>query len=341
MPKRILYVAPIQRGSTAVQRMTALQQLGHVLLPFDTYPYFASGSRLARSAKWRLALGPAIGRLNEDLLRRGRDETYDWVWVDKGIWVHPETLLSLGGGGRALTVHYTPDPAFVFNRTRHFVRSVPLYDVLVTSKRYELDIYRRHGARRVLFSYQGYDPEIFRPYSVSDDEAKAIGSGVCFVGHCEKHYYRCIRAAAAETTNVAVWGRWHKRRLLHPWLRRVVRGGGIWERDYAKVLCCAKIGLGLLSRQAPDASTTRSFEIPACGTFLLAERTEEHQELFIEGTEAEFFGTEEEMREKIGYYLRSDADRARIAAAGRDRCVRGGYTYLERFRTILGRIEAE
>jgi spore maturation protein CgeB len=118
----------------------------------------------------------------------------------------------------------------------------------------------------------------------------------------------------------------------------LVRGPGVWDEDYVRALNGAKIGLGLLTRLAPDESTTRTLEIPACGTMLLAERSGEHQELFEEGREAEFFSTDEEMNEKILWYLSHDRQRDQIAAAGRERVVRSGYTHLERMRSVVAEI---
>jgi spore maturation protein CgeB len=107
-----------------------------------------------------------------------------------------------------------------------------------------------------------------------------------------------------------------------------------------KALQANKIALGLLHRANRDLHTSRSFEIPACGGFMLAERTAEHQEYFAEDREAVYFDTFDELMDKIRYYLRHDAARTRIAADGYRRCLHSGYRYVDRARELLGRLRA-
>jgi hypothetical protein len=113
------------------------------------------------------------------------------------------------------------------------------------------------------------------------------------------------------------------------------QGDEVYDDDYARALSGARIGVGFLRRICPDQHTTRSFEIPACASLLLADRTEDHQGFFDEGREAEFFSSEDELIDKARFYAAHEPARARIAAAGRARCVSGGYSYLERLRPIL------
>jgi spore maturation protein CgeB len=79
-------------------------------------------------------------------------------------------------------------------------------------------------------------------------------------------------------------------------------------------------------------------EIPACGGFMMAERTDEHLSLFEEGKEAVFFTSNEELLEKCKYYLQHDEQRKTIAEAGRKRCEISGYSNKEAIKRMLDEV---
>jgi len=119
-----------------------------------------------------------------------------------------------------------------------------------------------------------------------------------------------------------------------------VERAGLYGEDYARAICNFDINLAFLRKAADDRVTTRSLEIPACGGFMLAERTREHSELFEEGKEAAFFGSERELHDKCEYYLEQEDERSRIAAAGMKRCTDSGYSNDAQLRHMLGIVQA-
>jgi GR25 family glycosyltransferase involved in LPS biosynthesis len=84
-----------------------------------------------------------------------------------------------------------------------------------------------------------------------------------------------------------------------------------------------------------DGHAMRSFEIPACGAFMLAERTDEHLELFEEGVHAAYCETPEELREKARYYIAHDSARVRMAGAAYQQVTSGGHRYRDRLSELL------
>jgi len=84
-----------------------------------------------------------------------------------------------------------------------------------------------------------------------------------------------------------------------------------------------------------DDHVMRTFEIPACGGFMLTERSSTHEELFREDHEAGFFGSPDEFVAKVRSYLARDEDRARIAAEGHRKITQGRHTYSDRLADII------
>ncbi len=95
------------------------------------------------------------------------------------------------------------------------------------------------------------------------------------------------------------------------------------------------IALCFLRKANRDTYTDRSFEIPATGDFMLAERSSEHALLFDEGEEIACFESADELVQKVRYYLAQGDERARIAAAGHRRLLAGHHTYQHRLTEVL------
>ena len=72
---------------------------------------------------------------------------------------------------------------------------------------------------------------------------------------------------------------------------------------------------------------------------MLAERTEEHLDLFEEGKEMACFSSAEEMIDKIRYYLVHDDERRQVAEAGYQKVTTGRHTYQDRLIEILRAVD--
>ena len=89
----------------------------------------------------------------------------------------------------------------------------------------------------------------------------------------------------------------------------IIKSGTLNEEEYVKALCSGKIGLGILSKWNRNLTTSRVFDIPACGIFLLVSRNPSMQNLYREGVEAEFFSSTEELVQKARFYLEHEEKR--------------------------------
>jgi spore maturation protein CgeB len=68
---------------------------------------------------------------------------------------------------------------------------------------------------------------------------------------------------------------------------------------------------------------------------MLAERTGRHLSFFVEGREAEFFSSNQELLEKVRLYLQKELEREKIAMAGYQRCIKSGYSMRSQLSAML------
>ena len=90
-------------------------------------------------------------------------------------------------------------------------------------------------------------------------------------------------------------------------------------RDYFEAITSSKISLCFLRKINRDKQTLRTVEIPSVGGFLLAEYSEEHASMFKDKHEASFFRTDNELLEKVNFYLQDESLREKIARNGKER----------------------
>jgi spore maturation protein CgeB len=231
------------------------------------------------------------------------------------------------------------------NRTWFYRFGLKFYDVVFTTKSYNADPSELPslGARRVVMVDKAYDPDEHRPVALSEAETEWLSCDVGFIGSYEKDRAEQMLAVARHGIPVRIWGNgWENFRPDEKNLT-VERRALVNDEDnplYTKGICATRINLAFLRKANRDLHTDRSIEIPACGGFMLAEYSDEHARLFEEGKEAAFFRNRGELMQKIRHYLDNEDERSAIAAAGRQRCLEGGYSHQDRVAHMLDAIFA-
>lgn len=341
-PKRILYIADFSlgEGGTDWQRMKVMEELGHKVVSLHAQ------SELSR--KIDLLLPMRILRklthievdwvsLPERVYSMCRQYTFDAMWIDRGVTI-PESVFKIFRKRfpEAKIIGYSPDDMMnPRNQSRAFRSSLPLYDLFFTTKFYGVEELKALGCPNVQFIPNAYSRIVHRPMPLTDKEKEHFGGPVVFIGAWEKERSRSICYLGDHGIPVKIWGggKWLSLRNPPPSLN--IQTQGAFADDYARVLTASDISLCFLRKVNRDLQTTRTMEIPACGSFMLAERTDEHMALFEEGKEAEFFSSNRELLEKVRYYLAHPEERRSIAEAGRQKCISAGYSNFARMEEML------
>ncbi|WP_218948874.1 glycosyltransferase [Acinetobacter sp. YH16039] len=330
-------------SNTALHRHWALMRLGAIVDKVDTSISYNFRNKLVKklfNLGWVQFYYSGTDIFNENIILKAKDIYPDIIWIDKGIGIKKETLIRLKKDHpKIIIIGYSPDEMTKrHNQSREFLESLPYYDAYITTKSYAVENLKRLGAKQVYFVNNAYEEKFHYPRELNNNDRENLKADVGFIGMWEKNRAESIIYLAKKGLKVRVWGggRWllYQNKIEN----LIIEDKALFSEEYSKALSAIKINLCFLRKMNNDLQTTRTMEIPACGGFMLAERTQEHEQLFVDEKEAVFFSTNQELYEKCMFYLSNENIRTSIAQAGYQKCLSAGYSNYNTLKSVIERI---
>ncbi len=181
-------------------------------------------------------------------------------------------------------------------------------------------------------------PAVHKSLEMTEEEIKYYGSDVSFVG--AGYYNRRHFFGGLIDYDLKIWGTdWDMRTKLANFIQR--SGSRVDTDEIVKIYNASRININLHSstyhkgvNPFGDFVNPRTFEIMSCGGFQLVDRRSELNNLFKEGEEVVIFDDQNDLRQKIEYYLKNPDEAHIISENGRNRVLRD-HTYEKRMEEML------
>jgi len=345
--RRAIVICDQWLGSNGYAGMKALRRAGwsvEVAAEWEFVP--VRWRRLGMRVVGRMIRAAAVREFNANLSRAARDLRPEMVLVFKGAFVRAETIDALRQLG-IRTYCFYPDVSF---RTHgpYLPVALPRYDWVFTTKSFGLhDLREQLSMTRASKLNHAFDPDLHRPVRLTQDDIARYQCDVSFIGTWSPKKEKLLTSLAAARPNLRlrVWGDQWDRANGAGALAKHIEHRAVVGAEYPRAIAASTINLGILSERRTGSSdgdriTSRTFHTPACGGFLLHERTDEVLQIFCDGSSIVCYRDEAEMLERVDEYLNAPDRRHAIAERGR-RVVESEHSWDARIQEILALHDAQ
>ncbi|WP_043651370.1 CgeB family protein [Nocardia thailandica] len=329
---KILFAGDDWLGSNARSLAEGFRQAGHEVVVVDTTPVTLP-PRWTPSWTYAKVAGRraphSVDAVHTRLERAAAQLRPDVLFAFKSVYLDQDRLLNIPA---ALRVHYSPDDVSnPYNTTPDYLANEARWDLVVTTKRHNVEELTARGAQRVLYVRSAYDPAWHRPSARRGSRRYLVG----FIGvERPDRSPAVVSLARTHGARMLVSGPgWRKNSALRA--TRAQIGDGAFGEQFSITVASITANLVLLNSDNRDTHTCRSFEVPAAGGLFVGQRTDEHAELLADGTECLLFSSAEELDEILGWCADHPEAADAMAMAGHRRIAAGGHRYLDRAREII------
>lgn len=309
---RILLVCELGEGALGHCYARAFRNLDCEVAAFDPW----AGELLRGRWTRRLMRRWDRHRAMEEVWQKALSFRPDLILILKGLGFRPAFLRRMRKATQALLFNFNPDNPF--NAATgvggpEIVEAVPEYDCYFIWGRFLLPELNQAGARRAEYLPFGFDPEFHYPVALSEEDRALFEADVVFAGTWDREREEWLTPLA--DLKLAIWGNdWDRLPRRSP-LRACWRGPAIYGEAVSRVWGAAAISLNLVRRQNGDAHNMRTFEVPACGAFLLTTRTTEQRVFLEEEREIACFSTPSELHTQVLRFRECPEVRREMAVA--------------------------
>lgn len=296
---KILFLGDDASNSTTEHRFKAFKRLGHDVLlvnPLKPLPQSVKGPVCTR-----FGYGPMLGLTKYNLRSSTRNTRFDLCWIDTRGELSTSDYIYLKSLCDKIVSYNVDDPFGGRDGKKWdlYKQTLSFHDLTVVVREENIHEAINSCAKRVIRVFRSYDPFEHNQQPYSPDDENKWKSDVSFVGTWMPERGPFFLKLIKHGVPLTIRGqRWDK---APEWsvLSKAWKGPGVYGTDYVKAIQYSKISLGLLSKGNRDLHTQRSAEIPYIGTSVFcAERTSDHEAMFVDNEEALLWSSAEECADK-------------------------------------------
>lgn len=338
----ILYIGSLDPSSNSYMRFRTLQNMGYNVHGVDVDPHIFGAIWIR--FHFYLCFGPGIVSLNKEVKKQVEEFKPDLIWVDNKPFLKSATLKHIKNTFPQTKIInlITDDPFGKFHYAwRVIYKTFKYYDYHFVQREENISELKKWGANRVETCFRSFDPNFHRILNDQELDLNKYKTEVGFIGSYEEDREEYIAYLVQNGIKLTITGDGWPAGKYWNILKEFHTGPSVYGDEYIKRINGMDIALHFLRKANRDQQDSRTFEIPACGTFMLAERSNLHLNFFEEGKEADFFTSKEELLKKLKHYLINKSDRDRIALAGYNKSYSSGYDHKSRLTHVIDCINAE
>jgi spore maturation protein CgeB len=333
MSRHVVIVGDPQPTHVGHHLQMAAGELGIQSQIADTRSAYG-GSRLKQRLLWWTAKRPArLASFSAQVLELVTRERPDCLIATGIAPIDASTLQAIGNLGVRRINFLTDDPWNPAHRASWFLSALPHYDHVWSPRHANLHDLRRVGVRRVGYLSFAHNPQVHYPQAVVDDTLRhTLQADVLIAGNADRDRVALVSPLIREGLRVALYGDyWGRYRTTASSARGRLDAEGLRQATGQARVC-----LGLVRRANRDGHSMRTFEVPAMGGCLLAEKTSDHEKLFGRSGEAVlYFEGAEDVVSQVRWLIDHGPERDRLAAAAHARIVEGAHAYRDRLAVML------